>query len=195
MQHSVFRLTCGASMNKLIPLAYVFFACIFFLGYSLIRPNPSPFEIVVFIIIVAMIVSGFSLLARNIIQIKDNKIALASGPIAALIGSLIVLIPFASSVLSSVRKSDGTCDIVGTWNCVNCKYNDSAEIYEVSQGGDVRTMEMRQAGRKWPGHFLFDRNLVFIPNLQFENQSVVGVVSRDCKRIDWNYLWVWQRKL
>jgi hypothetical protein len=182
-------------MRKFWPLGYVVFACFFFLGYSLVRPNPSAFEILVFVIIVAMVVSGFSLLARGTFQIKNNKIALASGPVAALIGVLIVLIPFATSLLSNVRKSDGTCDIAGTWNCVNCKFNDAAEIYEVSQGGDVRTMEMRQAGQKWTGHFLFDRNLVFIPNLQFENQSVIGVVSRDCKRIDWNYLWVWQRKL
>jgi hypothetical protein len=96
--------------------------------------------------------------------------------------------------MSNVRRLDGTCDISGVWNCVNCANNDMAEIYEVSQGGDVRTMEMRQAGKKWTGHFLFDRNILFIPDLQFQHQSVVGVVARDCKRIDWNYLWVWQRK-
>ena len=181
-------------MRKLAPLLYVIFACVFFLGYSLIRPNPSAFEILVFVIIVAMVISGFSLLARNVIEIRDNKIALASGPIAALIGSLIILIPFATGILGSVRKVDGSCDIVGTWNCVSCSYNDAAEIYEVSQGGNVRTMEMRQAGGKWPAHFLFDRNLIFISNLGPDKPGVFGVVASDCKRIDWNYLWIWQRK-
>jgi hypothetical protein len=181
-------------MRKLASLLYVVFACVFFLGYSLIRPNPSAFEILVFVVIVAMIISGFSLLARNVIEIRDNKIALASGPIAAMIGSLIILIPFATGILSSVRKVDGSCDISGRWNCVNCQFNNTAEIYEVTEGGDVRTMEMRQAGKKWTAHFLFDRNIVFVPNLQFENQSVIGVVARNCKRIDWNYLWVWQRQ-
>lgn len=181
-------------LNRAIPVLYVVFAVLFFLGYSFVRPQPSAFEVLVFMIIVAMVISGFSLVARNIIEIKDNKIAYASGPIAAGIGSLIILIPFASSVMSKIRNVDGSCEIVGKWNCVNCTNNNEAEIYEVSGGGgDVRIVEMRQHGMKWPGHFLYDRNIVFIPNLQFQNQSVVGVVSRDCKRIDWNYLWSWQR--
>jgi len=180
-------------LKRLAPLLYVIFSALFFLGYSLVRPNPSAFEILVFVIIVAIVISGFTFVARNVIQIRDNKIALASGPIAALLGSLIVLVPFATSIISSVRKVDGTCDISGKWNCIGCKSNNTAELYEVSQGGDVRTIEMRQAGGKWTGHFLFDKNIVFIPNLQFEGQTVIGIVARDCKRIDWNYLWVWER--
>jgi hypothetical protein len=180
-------------MRKLAPLLYVVFACLFFLGYSLLRPNPSLFEIVVFVIIVAMLISGYSMLARSVIEIRDNRIAVASGPIAAFIGSLIILIPFVAGTSSNIRRIDGTCDISGRWRCVRCTNND-AELSEVSDGGNVRTMEMRQNGQKWPASFLFDKNLVFVPHLGPDTPGAIGAVSRDCKRIDWNYLWVWQRE-
>ncbi len=179
--------------NWMLPLCFLVGSALFFLGYSYMRPHPGVFETFVFVLIVAMAFGGFSYLTRSVVEVKDGKLAAASGPIAAVLGSLIVLLPLFSSLAGATRHADGTCTIAGTWNCVACKFNKQAELYEVTSGGDVRDIEMRQALKTWSGRYMVEKGIVMIPNLQNKGQSVLGFVAPDCSRIDWSYLWVWQR--
>jgi len=179
--------------REILAVAYLVVSAGLFVLYSFVRPSPSLFELVVFIVVLAFAISGFSLITRSTFKIKDNKIALASGPAAAIIGSLVVLIPFAKDIAGNTKKLDGTCEIHGIWKCVNCQFNKTAEVRKISEGGAIREIEFTQAGSTWRGRYLFERNIILLKDIQQKGQTVIGFVAPDCKRVDWNYLWIWQR--
>ena len=111
-----------------------------------------------------------------------------SGPAAAIIGSLIVLVPFAKDIAGNTKRLDGTCEIHGVWKCVDCKFNKTAEVRKISEGGSIREIEFSQGGRTWRGRYLFDRNIILLNDIQSAGQSAIGFVAPDCKRVDWDHL-------